>query len=488
MNGVSVRAGVAGSAVARPAEHRWLALMVMLTGAFIAVMSAVIVNVALPSVRQDLGASFAELAAVVAYYGLAYAMALITGGRLGDLYGRRRMFALGLGAFTVASGLCALSPTPTVLIGTRIVQGVAAAVMYPQVMSLIRVTFTDERERATAFAALGIALGLSAIAGQVLGGVLVDMNPWGLAWRSVFLINVPVGLVTMAAAMRLIAESRASTAHRLDLAGVVLSTTGLGLLLYALIDARSAGWPTATFVMLAAAACVLVLFVLHQRWRSAPGRGEAPLVDIALLTNRIFAIGIVMALVVHATIVGFPFLLAFLLQLGLSHTAFETGVIMAPYAIAFMIVSLMVSRLIARFGRTAVLAIGALMTALGFALSAIVVSVIDAPRGVHLIPALVVVGAGHGLVLTPLLNTIMSDVPEDLAGAASGLTSTMQQVGGAFGVAVINLLYFGALEASHAAPLAAHAAAFRLGAGYVVLMAIIAFVLVLLLPRNAGRT
>lgn len=487
MNGVSVRAGVAGSAVARPAEHRWLALMVMLTGAFIAVMSAVIVNVALPSVRQDLGASFAELAAVVAYYGLAYAMALITGGRLGDLYGRRRMFALGLGAFTVASGLCALAPTPTVLIGTRIVQGVAAAVMYPQVMSLIRVTFSDERERATAFAALGIALGLSAIAGQVLGGVLVDINPWGLAWRSVFLINVPVGLITMVAAMRLIAESRASMAHRLDLAGVLLSTVGLGLLLYALIDARRAGWPTATFVMLAVAACVLVLFVLHQRWRSASGRG-APLVDIALLSNRTFAIGIVMALVVHATIVGFPFLLAFLLQLGLSHTAFETGVIMAPYAIAFMIVSLMVSRLIARFGRTAVLAIGALMTALGFALSAIVVSVIDAPRGVHLIPALVVVGAGHGLVLTPLLNTIMSGVPEDLAGAASGLTSTMQQVGGAFGVAVINLLYFGVLEGSHAAPLAAHAAAFRLGAGYVVLMAIIAFVLVLLLPRNAGRT
>ncbi|HKU97575.1 MAG TPA: MFS transporter [Vineibacter sp.] len=487
MNGARVRAGAAGPAVARFAERRWAALGVVLTGAFIAVMSAIIVNVALPSMRQDLGASFAELAAVVAYYGLAYAMALITGGRLGDLYGRRRMFVIGLGAFTVASGLCALAPTSAVLIATRIVQGVAAAVMYPQVMSLIRVTFTEERARATAFAALGMALGLSAVAGQLLGGVLVDMNPWGLAWRSIFLINVPVGLITMIAAMRLIAESRASTAHRLDLVGVMLSTAGLGLLLYTLIDARRAGWPPSTFVMLAMAAAVLVMFVLHQRWRSAPGRSGAPLLDIALLANRTFAIGIVVALVVHATIIGFPFLLAFLLQLGLSHTAFETGVIMAPNAIAFMIVSLVVSRLIARFGRTAVLATGALLTALGFALSAVIVSVIDSPRGVHVVPALMVVGVGQGLVLTPLLNTIMSGVPEDLAGAASGLTSTMQQVGGAFGVAVINLLYFGALESSHAAPLAAHAAAFRLGAGYAVLTALITFGLVLLLPRQVGR-
>lgn len=486
MNGVSVRAGLADSAAARSAAPRWAALMVMLTGAFIAVMSAVIVNVALPSIRQNLGASFAELTAVVAYYGLAYSMALITGGRLGDLYGRRRMFVVGLGAFTVASGLCALAPTPMVLVATRIVQGMAAALMYPQVMSLIRVTFTDERERATAFAALGIALGLSAVAGQVLGGLLVDMNPWGLAWRSVFLINVPIGLATLVAAMRLIAESRALTAHRLDLAGVLLSTAGLGLLLYALIDARSAGWPISTFAMLAIAALVLVLFVVHQRSRSASG--GAPLLDIALLTNRTFVIGIVMALVVHATIVGFPFLLAFLLQLGLSHTAFETGAIMAPYAVAFMIISLVVSRLIARFGRTAVLATGALLTALGFALSAVVVSVITDARGIHLIAALMVVGAGQGLVLTPLLNTIMSGVPEDLAGAASGLTSTMQQVGGAFGVAVINLVYFGALEASHATSLAAHAAAFRLGAGYAVLAALIAFVLVLLLPRKASRT
>ena len=485
MNAMDVRAGIASVG---SADRRWAGLAVLLTGAFIAVMNAIIVNVALPSVRADLGASFTELTAVVACYSLAYAMVLITGGRLGDLHGRRRVFVWGLGAFTVASGLCALAPTPAILIGTRILQGIAAAVMYPQVMALIRVTFVDPRERATAFAALGIALGLSAIVGQFLGGLLVDLNPWGLAWRSVFLINVPVGLVAMVAATKLVAESRSSTAHQLDVLGVVLSATGLGLLLHALIDGRAAGWPASTFVVLAIAVVALALFVLHQRARSIPGNGGAALVDMALLANRTFAVGIVMALVVHATIVAFPFLLVFLFQLGLSHSAFETGVVMVPHAIIFMIASLAVSRLITRFGRTLVLASGALLTAMGFAASAIILSVVDAPLGWHVIPALMVVGAGQGLVLTPMLNIIMSGVPEDLAGSASGLTSTMQQVGGAFGVAMINLLYFGALQASPAAAQAAHVAAFRLGAGGAVAAAIITLVLALLMPRPAARS
>ncbi|WP_178130274.1 MFS transporter [Reyranella sp. CPCC 100927] len=484
MNAMDVRVGTAS---VRSADRRWAGLAVLLTGAFIAVMNAIIVNVALPSVRDDLGASFTELTAVVAYYSLAYAMVLITGGRLGDLQGRRRVFVWGLGAFTVASGLCALAPTPEILIGTRILQGIAAAVMYPQVMSLIRVTFVDPWERATAFAALGIALGLSAIVGQFLGGLLVDINPWGLAWRSVFLINVPVGLVAMVAATKLVAESRSSTARRFDVLGVGLSAVGLGLLLYALINGRAAGWPAWTFVMLAIAAAVLALFVMHQRARSTAGSSGTALVDTALLTNRTFAVGIVMALVVHATIVAFPFLLVFLFQLGLSHSAFETGVIMVPHAIIFMIASLAVSRLIAWFGRTAVLANGALLTAMGFAAAAITLSVVDTPSGWHVIPALMVVGAGQGLVLTPMLNAIMSGVPEDLAGSASGLTSTMQQVGGAFGVAMINLLYFGALQASSVGAQAAHVAAFQVGAGGAVAAALITLVLALLLPRPAGQ-
>ncbi|KGM30594.1 MFS transporter, partial [Inquilinus limosus] len=265
MTDVTCAAGAARrSTVARP----WLGLAVMLAGPFMTVMDVMIVNVAIPSIRLGLGASYAEAELVVAGYSLAYAVALITGGRLGDLQGRRRMFVAGLIGFALTSALCGVATTAQTLLLARLLQGVAAALLFPQVFSLIRVTFPDPQDCARAFAALGVVLGLAAVAGQVLGGILVAADLWGLGWRPIFLLNIPIGLLAAIAAPRLIPADQVAPGQRLDLAGVALSALGLGLLLYPLIEGREAGWPAWSLAMLAAAVPVLAAFAWHQHGRS----------------------------------------------------------------------------------------------------------------------------------------------------------------------------------------------------------------------------
>ena len=227
-------------AVPAAAANRWLGLAVMLTGAFMAIMDAFIVTISLPNIRADLHASFGEAQLIIAAYTVTYAVGLITGGRLGDLYGRKRMFMAGLGAFTLASLGCGLAPTPGVLIAARIAQGLSAAILFPQVLSWMRVTFADPAERARAFAALGLTQGLGSIAGQIVGGLIVSANVWG--WRPIFLINVPVGLVALVFAARVLDESR-TRAQKLDLAGAALSAVALSFLLFPLIQGRELGWP-----------------------------------------------------------------------------------------------------------------------------------------------------------------------------------------------------------------------------------------------------
>lgn len=300
----------AGAAM-RSAWRLWAGLMVMLTGAFMTIMDVMIVNVAIPSIRRDLGASFAEAELVVAGYSLAYAVALITGGRLGDIFGRRRMFLIGLMGFTVTSAACGLAPTPEGLIVARLLQGLAAAILFPQVFSLIRVTFAEARQRTTAFAVMGAVLGLAGIAGQLLGGVLVEADLWGLAWRPVFLVNIPVGLAAFIAAPRLIQESRSPEARHLDLAGVGLSAAGLGLLLYPLIEGREAGWPAWSIAMLLLSVPVLACFAIHQHRRSL--RQASPLLETGLFRDRAFAIGMLLVLAFYSSLNAFFLSVAFLL-------------------------------------------------------------------------------------------------------------------------------------------------------------------------------
>ncbi|WP_430491966.1 MFS transporter [Pseudomonas fulva] len=419
----------------------WVGLSVLLLAGFVTIFDLFVVNVAIPSLQTGLNASFAQIGFIVAGYELAFGVLLITGGRLGDVFGRRRLFIVGMAGFTVASALCGLAPSAAFLISARVVQGLAAALLFPQVYASIRVNF-DAQDSRRAFGLLGMTLGLAAIAGQVLGGWMVHVDLFGSGWRSIFLINVPIGLLAIVAA-RYIPESRAPQRPDLDWAGVALVSLGLALLLVPLIEGPGQGWPAWSFCALGLALALLALFKRQQERRRATG--NLPLVDMQLLAQRRFALGALLVLVVYSTSSSFFLCFALLMQGGLGLDPFRAGSIFAPCSVGFVLASLAAPRLVARWGIRAIVA-GALLYALSIGLLIAQVQTAGAQLvAVRLIPALIVVGAGQGLVMTPLLNLVLALVDEAKAGMASGVISTVQQVGAALGVAVVGIFFAAAL-------------------------------------------
>jgi EmrB/QacA subfamily drug resistance transporter len=466
----------------------WLTLSVVLVGPFMTVMDMMIVNVAIPDIRRELGATFGEAELVVAGYGLAYAVMLITGGRLGDLWGRRKMLILGLAGFTVTSALCGLSPSATALVLFRLLQGLAAAVLFPQALALINTTFSDPATRAKAFAALGIVFGLAAVTGQVLGGILVSSDLWHLGWRTIFLVNVPIGLPAILAALRVIPIDSASARQRLDITGVALSAIGLGLLLYPLVEGRETGWPVWSVAMLCTAVPVLAGFAWHQYGKSC--RDESPLLQMGLFCNQSFTIGVVLVLVYYSTHSSFFLAYAFLVQIGLGRSPLAAGIILSAVPAAFMIGSTIAGRAAAE-QRWNVLAAGTTLKAVGNGAAA-GTAFFGAPlQAEMLIPSLLLVGLGQGLLVTPLFNTILGGVPNRDIGSASGMLSTMQQVGGAFGVALVGVLFAAVLahaRGAGAAEIEAYARAFAAASGYAALMGLIILALLFSLPPESRRT
>ncbi|SMF60348.1 drug resistance transporter, EmrB/QacA subfamily [Tistlia consotensis] len=466
---------------------RWrarLALGVLLAGPFMAVMDVFVVNVAVPTIRRDLGASYAEAELVIAGYAFAYALALITGGRLGDIHGRRRVFGIGLTAFTLTSGLCGLATSPLLLVGARLLQGTAAALLFPQAFALIRVAFPTDRERARAFGAVGVTLGLAAIAGQILGGVLVEADLWGLAWRLIFLINLPVGLAAALALPRLVAESRSPEARRLDLAGVGLGALALGLLLYPLIEGREAGWPGWAWAMLAAAPAAFAVFARHQHGKSRGG--GAPLLPTGLFRNRAFLVGLLVSLLFYSTLNSFYLAFAFLIQQGLGRSPVTAGLLLTAVGIPFMTSSLLAGRLPAARRRGGLIA-GAALSAVACLAAAAVARLAVPLTPAELVPAFVLLGLGNGFVIGPLLNTVLGAIPEDDIGSASGVIATMQQTGGALGIALVGLLFFGILGSARAtglAPAEAYGQGFAAAAAYAAAGNLVTFCLLFLLPRH----
>jgi EmrB/QacA subfamily drug resistance transporter len=422
-------------------RNRWAPLPVLLAGAFIVVLDFFIVNVALPSMSADLGASQSSLEWVVAGYGLAFAAFLITSGRLGDQFGRRRVYAVGLALFTAASLACGLAPTPTTLVLARVVQGVAGAIVMPQVLSIIGVTYRGE-DYARALSIYGVVLGLAAVGGQIIGGALVQTDVAGLGWRGCFLINVPIGLAALALAPRMVAESRAPGAGRLDVTGALVLAAGLVALLLPLIEGRQHGWPAWAWASLAAAPVILGAFVTQQARRRR--RGEVALLDLGLFTERAFSGGLATQLCLAATQASFFVYLALYLQEGRGLNPLQAGLVFTILAVAYVAVSGPAPALTARHGRSVIAAGGASLAAgLGLLIAA------TAHVGVGgsvlvLVPGLVLVGAGIGLCFTPLTSTVLGGIAPARAGAASGALSTTQQVGFALGVAITGIVYFGA--------------------------------------------
>ncbi|MEV4362246.1 MFS transporter [Nonomuraea sp. NPDC049625] len=461
------------SAVPRTADPGQGTLLVLLSGLFITTLDFFIVNVAIPAIQRDLHATPSQIQFVVAGFGVALAAGLITAGRLGDLYGRRRMFAVGLAVFTVASALCGAAPTAGILIGARIGQGLGAALLMPQVLAIINTTFIGEH-RAKAFNAYGVTMGFGGVFGQLIGGVLINADLAGLGWRTIFLINVPVGALAIALVPRLVPESRLPGGPKLDLAGTALVSLGLVAIVYPLVQGREQGWPAWTWLCLAAAVALLASFVLHQR------RAAAPLVDPGLFRHRSFSAGTVVSLLHSMTMGSFFLILALYLQQGRELDALGSGLIFLPLGLGYFASSTRAVRLAARLGRQ-VVALGALTMALGYGLLALTATALGEHGPIAwIIPGLVVAGAGMGLVMAPLPALVLNGVDPRHAAAASGVLSTAQQAGGAIGVAVVGVVFYGALGG--------YPHAFAMGLLLLIALDVAVAALVQALPRLRNRT
>lgn len=460
----------------------WLGLSILLLAGFVTIFDLFVVNVAIPAMQASLGASLSQIGFIVAGYELGFGVLLITGGRLGDIHGRRRLFVVGIAGFTLASALCGLAPTIEILIAARVVQGLTAALLFPQVYASIRVSFSADDAR-RAFGLLGMTLGLAAIAGQVVGGFLVEANLFGLGWRMIFLINVPIGVIAILMAP-FIPETYAPERPSLDWSGVALVSLGLTLLLVPLIEGPAQGWPLWTLASLAGAAVLIAAFYGQQESRRRAG-GE-PLVDMRLMRQSRFAQGGLLVVLIYSTSSSFFLCFALLAQTGFGLSPFEAGLTFVPCSIGFVIASMAAPRLVARLG-TAAIAAGALLYAVS--LGILIAQVWLAGAGLvvaHLIPALIVVGVAQGLIMTPLLNLVLGFVGEGQAGMASGVVATLQQVGAALGVAVVGVLFGAALAAGIDAGGQAqlYASAFVGGMAYNLAAAIVAAVLIFGIARR----
>lgn len=414
------------------------ALLVVLFASFIDLVDATIVVVAAPAIEASIGAGDAELQWIVAAYALALGAGLITAGRLGDRYGRKRIFLLGLAAFAVTSALCATASTPEVLIGFRAAQGLAAGIMVPQVFGIIRGSFPPARQ-AAAFGAYGAVQGLAAIAGPLLGGLLVDADLLGLGWRSIFWVNVPLCLIALVVGLRVLPESHAGEGSRVDVLGALLAPLGVLLLLLPLIQAGSWGWAPSSVALLVAGVLVLVAFLLHERRLAA--RGGAPVFDPALLRVRAFSAGLIAATLFFSGIGSLFLMLSVYLQAGAGRTAVETGLAFLPYAIGSMITSGVGIAVAARAGRL-LLVLGSLIIAGSYLMLAGAVSGGEDPGYWSLAAALFVGGLGLGLVVPILVSVVLAGVPGRDAGAAGGALSTVIQIGGAIGIATLATAFF----------------------------------------------
>lgn len=428
---------------APPDPRRWLALTALLAGTLMDVIDVTIVNVAVPHLQEDLGASYTAVQWTVAGYALTFALLLITGGRLGDIFGRKRLFLLGIAGFTAASLVCGLAVDAPMLIASRVAQGAMAGLMVPQVLATVHVTF-PKGERAKVFGVHGAITAVGTILGPVLGGVLVQADLFGLSWRPIFLINLPIGLAALLIAARAMGESKAERPPRLDLVGMGLAALGLLMVIYPLTEGRSLGWPAWSFVLMAAGAAVLAVFVVHQRAKSR--RDDSPLMPTGLFTARSFSAGMGVQLLVTLSLSVFFLAWMLYLQIGLGYSALRAGLAGLPFSVAVMIgAGVAMGALVPRFGRT-VLQAGAVLMAVGLLLFSWQTGAAGPAIGYwQMAWPMTVFGLGMGMIVAPLTDTVLTDVPARDAGAASGVTATAGQLGSAFGAALVAVVFFGLL-------------------------------------------
>ncbi|WDZ82168.1 MFS transporter [Micromonospora cathayae] len=472
----------AGSAPAAPPTRRLgAALTVVLLATFMTGFDTTGVNMAVPSIQDALGANYGAMQWVIAGYTLPFALLLVTGGRIGDAFGRRRAFLLGLAGFTAASVLAGLAGDVGSLVAARVVQGIAAAVMGPQVLAVFQVLVPAAR-RAPLLAVYGLVIGLATVSGPMLGGVLMSADLFGWGWRTIFLINLPIGLVAFLGALAWLPESRDERGRGFDLGGVFLAAAALLLLLHPLMYGRELGWPWWSWLCLAAAGPAFVLLVRYERGKERAG--ESPLVALHLFGQRTFTAGVLANVIVAALMSGFFLTFVVFLQSGLDFTAERTGWTVAPWAVGTALASMVAIPLARTAGRTA-LVVGAVLMTLGMAgLNAIVVTQGAELTSLPIVVSLFVVGVGMGLVSAPILNVTLAGIPHVDAGSAAGIFSTCKQTGQVLGVAVTGAVFFGLLVDQDTASRDRFVDAMSWTLGVQVLLCLLVVALVFVLPRK----
>jgi MFS family permease len=423
--------------------RRWAALAILLVGAFLAPLDFFIVNVAMPAITSGLRASAADVQLVISGYAVVYAVFLITGGRLGDIFGRKAVFLAGLAGFALASALCGLAWSPTSLISGRLLQALAAAAMAPQALASVHALFPPH-ERGRALSIYGITLGLASIAGQLLGGALVGANVDGFGWRLIFLINLPVAIVAFAAAIPLLRETRGGTRPRLDLIGVVLSAATLTALVLPLIEGRERGWPWWSIAMLLTTPLFAEAFRRYEI-RLAKAGGE-PLVAIDAFASP----GLLRGLGAIATLymlAAFFLTFSIYLQAGLGRTALEAGLAILPFSVGFLIGSFASPMVGNRVGVMAP-SVGFGLSATGLvalaAVAALTPPAIQPPFGL-LATALLLIGLGMGLSIPTMVRVVVERVAQHRAGLVGGMVNSTLQASAAMGVAILGGAFYAIL-------------------------------------------
>jgi EmrB/QacA subfamily drug resistance transporter len=437
-------------------HHRWLALLIVLMAPFMATVDFYIIFVASPSIQYGLHASPEQIQFVIAGYTIAYGVNLITAGRLGDTYGRKRIFMIGMTSFVITSTLCAFAQDPLTLIITRVFQGTAAALMFPQALSIIQATFTSKQKN-VAVAFFGIALGIGATAGQLLGGFLVQANLFNLDWRLIFLVNVPIGIGTLIAALLIVHESKSEKPIQLDIGGAAFMSVILFLILYPLIEGRSAGWPWWMYAAIILSIILIVSFILFERRLSTSehyntknskrlhSASKSPLVPLLLFKDRSFVIGTSIIIIFYIGYTAFIFVLTFYLQNGLGLSPLTSGLTFLPLGVGFLVSSSLTPKIVPKLD-AGILKIGAIIIIIGYVLL-IITTHQESNIGLRwseLLQYMFIIGIGNGFLVVPLIDIILSRVrDQQYAGAASGVYNTMTAIGNAMGIAFIGSIFFG---------------------------------------------
>ncbi|HET7734767.1 MAG TPA: MFS transporter [Nocardioidaceae bacterium] len=416
--------------------RRWVGLAAILAATLMNLLDSTVTQIAAPSILADLGGTSSTLQWVAAGYTLALAVGLLVGGRLGDMFGRKRMFMVGVVGFVLASAACSFAWSPESLVGARAIQGAFGALMVPQSFGLIRDMFG--RDMGKAFAAFGPAIGLATIIGPVAGGLLIEWNLFDLGWRTIFAINLPLGAVAAVVGARVLPSVEPTArGQRLDGVGAAVAGTGMFLLVYPLVAGHEAGWPTWTFLALAASAVVFTGFVVQQRRRSASGR--TGLVELSVFTKRSYVSGVAFVVAFFGSCVGFGLAVSLFLQIGLGYDALDASLTQVAWPVGAFVGTAIGATLMSKLGRT-ILHLG--LTIMGVGLVGLFL-VFSASAGFWVLAGpMFAYGAGMGMIFIPLYDIIVADLADHEVGSASGILESFQQLGASLGVAVLGTVFF----------------------------------------------